>query len=194
MNKELLVDEHRQMMLSEEVLIRKCKENDRKAQNQLFHQYAPLMLSICQRYLKQRETAEDIMIDAFYRIMSKIHSFEGNGSFEGWMKRIVVNECLMELRRRKNQYLTVAIEEMTKPPEVDFVDHLVYEELIRLLDELPQGYRTVFNLYVIEGFKHKEIAEKLGISINTSKSQLILARRKLQALIKKKYRQKMIAC
>ena len=174
-------------------LLESCKSGDRRAQNKLFQLYAPTMLSICLRYLRQRETAEDIMIHAFYRVFTKLDSFKGQGSFEGWIKRIVVNECLMELRKRKTQYLTVSIDHMTSDPEYIEGSPLEYEELISMLDELPTGYRTVFNLFVIEGYKHKEIAEALGISINTSKSQLILARRKLQKLIKKKYRRSMSA-
>jgi len=181
------------MKVAEMDIIKACKSGDRKAQNMLFHQYAPLMLSICKRYLKQTEVAEDIMIHAFYKIFSKMDTFDHKGSFEGWMKRIVVNECLMELRKKKSQYLTVAIEDMTKEPEVAWQDTLEYEELLSLLNGLPDGYRTVFNLYVIEGYKHREIAEQLGVSINTSKSQLILARRKLQGLIKKKYASRLSA-
>lgn len=170
-----------------------CVKQDRAAQNQLFHQYAPLMLSICRRYMKTTELAEDMMIHAFQKIFMKVGTFSFNGSFEGWMKRIVINECLMELRKKKNQYLTVSIDEMINDPIVEWDHRLEYEELLALLNELPVGYRTVFNLYVIEGFKHKEIAEQLGVSINTSKSQLILARRKLQGLIKKKYKIKVSA-
>ena len=106
------------------------------------------------------------------------------------MKRIVINESLMELRKKRNMNLTVPVDEVDSQVYVDFVDKLEYEEILALLDELPDGYRTVFNLYVLEGYKHREIAEMLGISINTSKSQLILARRKLQKLIKKKLRLK----
>ncbi len=173
--------------MSEKELILACRQNDRRAQNVLFHQYAPMMLGICMRYIRQKEIAEDILVSAFFKIFTKIESYKESGSFEGWMKRIVINECLMEIRRRKSQYLTVSLEDSFKEPLVEWQDDLEFEEILQLLDELPDGYRTVFNMYVLEGYKHKEIAEKLGISINTSKSQLILARRRLQALIKKKY-------
>lgn len=181
------------MMANEKHIIAKCIQDDRKAQNELFHTYAPLMLSICFRYLKNKEAAEDILIHAFKKIFEKIGTFKQEGSFEGWMKRIVINECLMELRKKKNQYLTVSMDDMNYEPEYFEPDNLEYEEILKLLDFLPNGYRTVFNLYVIEGFKHKEIAAQLGISINTSKSQLILARRKLQLLLKKKCDIKRIA-
>ena len=171
-------------------LIERCKKSDRAAQNELFVQYAPVLLSICQRYMRSQDLAEDILVQSFFKIFTKIDSYNGDGSFEGWMKRIVINESLMELRKRKNLKMTVSVDEVDAQVYVDFVDVLEYEEILALLDDLPDGYRTVFNLYVLEGYKHREIAEELGISINTSKSQLILARRKLQKLIKKKLRLK----
>ncbi len=179
--------------MNEVQLIERCQRNDRKAQNQLWRQYAPLMMSICLRYLKQVETAEDILVQAFYKIFSKVDTFKGNGSFEGWLKRIVINECLMELRKRKSQFLTVSLDKITDEPMIEWDYQLEYEEILDLLNQLPEGYRTVFNLYVIEGYKHREIAEMLGISINTSKSQLLLGRRKLQNVIKKKYNRSRIA-
>jgi len=132
------------------------------------------------------DTAEDMVVQGFYKIFNKLDTYSGSGSFEGWMRRIIINECLMELRKTKNFALTIPIEKAENKITVEIKDNLSYNEVLSLLDQLPPGYRTVFNLYAIEGFKHREIAEKLGISINTSKSQLILARRKLQQLIKKK--------
>jgi RNA polymerase sigma-70 factor (ECF subfamily) len=138
--------------------------------------------------MKNEVDAEDALIKGFYKIFKNLHSFKGEGSLEGWMKRIVVNECLMLLRKNHNINMMVAIDDASvmNSLKVDFVDNLTYEEVLALLDELPVGYRTVFNMYVIEGYKHREIGEKLGISINTSKSQLILAKKKLQQLVKKK--------
>lgn len=175
--------------MEEKELIQRCQRKERKAQNELWKQYAPLMMSICLRYLKHVESAEDILVQAFYRIFRKIDTFKGEGSFEGWLKRVVVNECLMDLRKRKSSFLTVSIDKILVEPKVDWIDNLEYEEVLSLLNGLPEGYRTVFNLYVIEGYKHKEIAALLGVSINTSKSQLLLARRRLQEMFKKKYNQ-----
>ena len=168
-------------------VIQRCLNEDRSAQNHLFRIYAPGFMSICQRYMKSIDLAEDVLTQAFFKIFTKISTYKGDGSFEGWMRRILVNECLMELRKRKNFSITIPLDELSTDPSVEFEDPLTYEEILSLLHELPDGYRTVFNLYVIEGYKHREIAEKLGISINTSKSQLILARRKVQKLIKKKF-------
>lgn len=176
------------MELSE--IISRCRRNNRSAQNFLFERYAPIFKSICMRYMSSEDIAEDVLIQAFYKIFIKIRTFKHEGSFEGWMKRIVINECLMELRKTKNLSLTVPMNEEVGEWKVEMRDNLEYEELLKLLKELPSGYRTVFNMYVIEGYKHREIAEKLGISINTSKSQLILAKRKLQQLIKKKWTSK----
>lgn len=173
--------------MTENELIKGCLKGDRKSQNLLFQQFGPMMLSVCMRYLKQKETAEDILINSFFKVFDKIGTYKSKGSFEGWIKRIVINECLMEIRRKKSQYLTISLDETFVEPEVMYDKTLEYEDIVSLLKELPDGYRTVFNLYVMEGYKHREIAEMLGISVNTSKSQLILARRKLQKMIKKKY-------
>lgn len=184
---ELELPSESMIPMEEKDLILLCQRQNRSAQNALWQQYAPLMMSICLRYLKHMETAEDILVQSFYRIFRKIDTFKSEGSFEGWMKRIVVNECLMEIRKRKSNFLTLAIDDINEDPYEEAIDTLEYEELLQLLDSLPDGYRTVFNLYVIEGYKHKEIADSLGISINTSKSQLLLARRRLQEYYKKKY-------
>ena len=167
-------------------IIEACQRGERKAQNELFSSYGPLFLSICMRYLPSKADAEDILIGGFYKIFLHINKFEHKGSFEGWMKRIIINECLMELRKKKSLSVTLSLDNINEHPRVEWQDNLVYQELLALLTQLPLGYRTVFNMYVIEGYKHKEIGEKLGISINTSKSQLILARRKMATLLKKK--------
>lgn len=135
------------------------------------------------RYTKQYEEAEDVMIHAFYKIFDKIDSYNGDGSFEGWMKRILVNEALMHIRKRNNLHLAVEVQDIDVPETTNVVDQLQYEDLLVLLEQLPVGYRTIFNLYVIEGYKHREIAELLDISINTSKSQLILAKKRMKKLV-----------
>jgi len=138
--------------------------------------------------MKTSEDAEDALIQAFYKIFSKIDQYSGQGNFEGWMRRIIVNECLMALRKKNNFSMSVEINNIEIENPVTVEDRLAYEELLLVLNKLPTGYRTVFNLYVIEGYKHREIADKLQISINTSKSQLILAKRRLREIIKKKHK------
>ncbi|MBK9736993.1 MAG: sigma-70 family RNA polymerase sigma factor [Saprospiraceae bacterium] len=168
-------------------IIVKCKNQEAEAQKALYEMYKDQMFAICMRYVKLSHDAEDVFIDAFFKILTKIDHFKGEGSFEGWMRRIMVNESLMYLRKKNNLRMTVEL------PEQDIADitptdedSLTFDEIMAVMDELPAGYRTVFNLYVFEDFKHREIADILGISINTSKSQLILAKKRLLELIKKK--------
>ncbi len=164
-------------------IIQGCRRADAKCQKELYDRYAPLFLSMAMRYTKQYENAEDVMVHTFFKIFDKIDSYKGAGSFEGWMKRILVNEALMYIRKKNNLKMTVEISEIDRPETVNVVDQLQYTELVKLLEKLPVGYRTIFNLYVIEGYKHREIAELLGISINTSKSQLILAKKRMRSFI-----------
>jgi len=170
-----------------EEIIQACRTGDRMGQKALYDKYASLMMGICMRYCKQREDAEDVLCNGMYRIMTKIGQYSGTGNFEGWMKRVMINECLMHLRKKKIRFEEVEEHLHLASKELSVEDFLIYEDVLRLLDYLPPGYRTVFTLYVIEGYKHKEIAEELGISINTSKSQLILAKKRLQEIVKKKY-------
>jgi len=171
--------------VEEKDLIRLCRKGDRQAQRQLYERYAPKMLGLCRRYVPALEDAEDVLLESFFKVFTHIDRFRGEGSFEGWIRRIVVNEALMFLRKRNNFRMTVEISEaeITAMPKV--VSQLAEQEILDLLDQLPHGYRTVFNLYVIEGYKHREIAEMLEISINTSKSQLILAKKRMRELVEK---------
>ncbi|NNE25338.1 MAG: sigma-70 family RNA polymerase sigma factor [Saprospiraceae bacterium] len=170
-----------------ENLLKGIKAQDPSAQKALYDRYSGLFYAICLRYLKNPVEAEDVMIESFYKIFTKINQFNDEGSFEGWMKRIVVNQSLMQIRKNSNLNLHVDIENAYDLNEKEkAIDNLNHEALMELIQSLPVGYRTVFNLYVIEGYKHREIADQLGISINTSKSQLILAKKKLRELYKKK--------
>ncbi|MDH3243176.1 MAG: sigma-70 family RNA polymerase sigma factor [Saprospiraceae bacterium] len=151
----------------------------------LYDRYAPVLFGICRRYIRQNEDAEDVLLETFYKIYSNIGQYGFKGSFEGWMKRIAINESLMFLRKNKNPYLRAELNDIFVEGSPNVEELLFEQDVMKLLEQLPVGYRTVFNLYVIEGYKHREIAEQLGISINTSKSQLIQAKRKLSQLIKK---------
>lgn len=142
------------------------------------------MFSVCRRYVMQLQEAEDILVCGFTKVFQKLDQFKGKGSFEGWIRRIMVNEALTFIRRNKSMYLEVEIEKAGREPDLQKLsDQLEVEDLEKMIDRLPMGYKTVFNLYAIEGFSHKEIAEKLGISENTSKSQLSRARVHLQRLL-----------
>ncbi len=170
--------------MTEKEIIEGCQRQERKAQQVLYERYSPKMFGLCRRYLRKQEDAEDVLIEAFFKVMTKIDQYHGNGSFEGWIRRIVVNESLMFLRKQHNFQMTVEVSNIEIKTEISVEDELAAQDILNLLDRLPTGYRTVFNLYVIEGYKHREIAEILGISINTSKSQLILAKKRLQSLVK----------
>ena len=169
---------------SEEKLIAACRKGDRKAQCELYEKYAPLMYSVCRRYVIELQEAEDVLVCGFTKVFSKIDQFSGDGSFEGWVRRIMVNESLTYLRRNKSMFLEVEIEKAEREPDYQQLhNQLEVEDLHKMIDLLPTGYKTVFNLYAIEGFSHKEIAEKLGVSENTSKSQLSRARAHLQKML-----------
>ncbi|KPM46613.1 RNA polymerase sigma factor [Jiulongibacter sediminis] len=164
---------------SEYELAKAIKQGDRKAQTLLYDRYSGLMLAICQRYLGDKMLAEDVMIQGFMKIFDKIGQFSFNGSFEGWIKRIMVNEALMKLRSVKN--IEVDMDEVSASNfKTNETTSLEREDLMKMIQSLPQGYRTVFNLYAIEGYSHAEIATQLGISEGTSKSQLSRARALLQ--------------
>jgi len=166
----------------EQELIQGCRRGDRIAQKQLYETYSPKMYGLCCRYLKDPMHAEDALVTAFTRILEKIEQFKGDGSLENWIKVIVIREALAVIRKnqlQRNETDLEAIENRAAGIQ-DFGDPFDTEELLCMIQDLPEGYRTVFNLYAIEGYSHMEIAEKLSISENTSKSQLSRARAFLQ--------------
>jgi RNA polymerase sigma factor (sigma-70 family) len=168
----------------EEELIKGCMRRERVAQQQLFDLYSSKMYGICFRYVRHAMEAEDIMVTAFTKIFERIHQFKGEGSFEGWVRRVMVNEALTHLRRARTMYLETELEQADREPDFSQLsDHLEAEDLMNMIQELPAGYRVVFNMYAIDGYSHKEIAEQLGISENTSKSQLSRARVYLQKML-----------
>lgn len=161
----------------ESELIARCRAGNGNAQRQLYERYAGRFFGICCRYIKDRMEAEDVLVSGFTRILNKLDQYKGEGSFEGWMKRVIVNEALTHLRRTRNLYLQIDLERAHGEPEIQALpDGLEADDLLRLVADLPQGYRTVFNLYAIEGYSHQEISTLLGIRENTSKSQLSRAR------------------
>ena len=169
--------------MTEKELIEACKRKDRKGQKLLYDRYSPKMFGVCKRYARSREDAEDVLLEGFYKVFKNIEQFKGAGSFEGWIRRIMVNESLMFLRKKHNFQLTVEVSNIEIKTEVNAEQDLMAEDILNMLAKLPTGYRTVFNLYVLEGYKHREIADIMGISINTSKSQLILAKKRMQAML-----------
>lgn len=167
--------------MEESLLIHLCLKQDLTAQEFLYKKYAPRFLALILRYISRRDDAEDVLVEAIFKIFTKLHTFKKEGSFEGWMKRLVVNDCLMFLR--KNKMITVDIDtinEVNSDLDNPFFMEKDIEALKRVINSLPSGYKIIFNLYVVEGYKHKEIAQLLGISVNTSKSQLIHAKRSIR--------------
>jgi RNA polymerase sigma-70 factor (ECF subfamily) len=172
------------LQVSEDELIQGCLKRERTSQKQLYDTFSSKMYGICYRYVKDPMLAEDVLVTAFTKIFEKIDQFKGDGSFEGWIRRIMVNESLTCLRRNRTMYVETDLESADRQPDYDNLsDHLHVEDLMTMIESLPAGYRIVFNMYAIDGYSHKEIADHLGISENTSKSQLSRARVYLQKLL-----------
>ncbi len=169
--------------LSESELIKACINKESLAEKALYDKYKSRLFAICLRYLKNKEEAEDIFTNGFIQIFSNLKSYSGKGSFEGWMKKIMVNECLMEIRKSSDSKNFIEIEDFPLSAPETIFSELGVQEILKLIHELPVQQRTVFNLYVFEDYSHEEIAKEMGISIGGSKSQLSRARKKLQDLI-----------
>ena len=171
-------------------LIQACKKQQRDAQRQVYELLARKLYYTCSRYLKKEEEIEEAMADAFYIIFTKIDQLKEELAFEGWAKKIAVNQCLMQLKKNVNFNLYLEDVSLKNQPLTDEMCELEEEDLLNLLNYLPDGCKTVFSLFVIEGFSHKDIAEKLQISEGTSKSQLNAAKTKLKDLVNQFYYQK----
>lgn len=163
-------------------IIKLAVENNRQAQQQIYGRFSPKMLSVCRQYIKDIQLAEDVMITAFMKVFTNLSKFENKGSFEGWIRRVMVNECISYLRVQKKVKFVedeIYIEESFNATDSQFS----IDQIQSLIDALPDGYKMIFNLYAIEGYKHNEIAKMLNINEGTSKSQLSHARKMLQTQI-----------
>lgn len=171
---------------SEPEILQACRRGDRKAQKQLYDRLAPKMMAVCLRYMGTRDDAEDILQEGFITLFSRLDSYSGEGSFEGWARKIFVNTALMNLRKKDALKMSEDLETAwnVSSDGVSQIQSAGYHELLKLIAGLPTGYRTVFNLFVVEGYSHKEIAQALGITEATSRSQLQRARVMLQNKIK----------
>jgi RNA polymerase sigma-70 factor (ECF subfamily) len=167
--------------LNEAKLISLCLKQDRKAQKMLYEKHGPTMKLVCLRYLYDKALAEEILNKAFFKVFGKLKQYKNNGSFEGWIRKIVVNECL-DCNRQYKQ--TIRLEEQfdhrgfSTQPEVENNHNLAF--ILRAVNQLPEGYRLVFNMIEIDGFTHKEVADKLGITASASRSQLTKAKKALR--------------
>lgn len=173
------------MQTTENELIRKCLNNDSKALKRLYELYAPKMFGVCLRYAKNQMEAEDILQEGFIKIFSNLHRFKFEGSFEGWIRRTFVNTSINHYKKNLKHARELDIEDVeTENPKGEKVlDKLSADEILSVVQNLPEGYRMVFNLNVLEGYTHKMIGEMLSISENTSKSQLLRAKRLLREKI-----------
>ncbi|MGC6432241.1 MAG: RNA polymerase sigma factor [Jejuia sp.] len=173
-----------QLHKNEDALIKKALKNNREAQHVLFEMHAPKMLSVCRYYIKDIHQAEEAMLNGFFKVFKNLKHYRAEGSFEGWIRRIMIRESISYLRQKKSI-------EFVSNEDVSTVDYsnslqtdLEVNDIQKLIDALPEGYRMVFVMYAIEGYKHHEIAEVLNITAGTSKSQLFKARKLLQEQIK----------
>ncbi|WMI64043.1 RNA polymerase sigma factor [Aestuariibaculum sp. YM273] len=173
-----------QLHKNESTLIKRAVKNNREAQHTLFESHAPKMLSVCRYYIKDVYQAEEVMMNGFFKVFTNLKSFRSDGSFEGWVRRIMVRECISYLRQQKN--IEFPVEEVDFKNEFtnNIETEIEVEEIQQLIDELPEGYKIVFVMYAIQGYKHQEIATMLNIAESTSKSQLFKARKLLQEKIK----------
>lgn len=167
----------------ESKLIAACIKGNARAQRQLYEQYAPAMLGVCMRYTADYATSQDMLQDGFIKVFTKLESFTGEGAFGGWLRKIFVTTCL-EFLRQKNALNGAEdigeLNNLSMDGHESVIDSLSAADLMECVAKLPSGYRTVFNMYAIEGFSHAEIAEELQISENTSRSQFMRARNMLQ--------------
>lgn len=172
--------------MDEKKLIQACIKEDKSAQKALYDLFSAKMYFVCLRYARHEAEAQDILQDAFIKVFDKLDSFRFNGSFEGWVRRIMVNTALNYCRKSTYKYENIGIEDyQDKVVNSKAISRLSEQELLGIIQQLPDGYRMVFNLYIIEGYNHKEIAEMLSISENTSRSQLAKARKWMQNVLEK---------
>ena len=168
-------------------LVESARSGDRRAQKAIYDTLSGKMYAVCLRYMADKDSAQDILQDGFVTLFTKLDSYSGDGSFEGWARKIFVNTALMALRKKdilkQADDVDAAWDITSQDPTI--IQRMGYKELLDLISTLPPGFRTVFNMYVLEGYSHKEIAETLGISETTSRSQLQRARSLLQSKIKR---------
>lgn len=175
--------------MTEEQLIEGCKQGKRLAQKELYETYSRKMMGVCLRYVGDRETARDLLQDGFVKVFTCIDSYSGIGSFEGWMRKIFVNCALEYLRKSDVLRESTDLDNTAELVQTDgsAVSNMSAAELMKLVEELPAGFRTVFNLFAIEGYSHKEISEMMNITESTSRSQFTRAKQLLQRRIKDLY-------
>ena len=174
--------------MTEEYIIAGCLHNEPAAQRELFNRYSPKMLAVCYRYAQNREDAEDMLQEAFIKVFTQIHTFQNKGAFEGWIRRIIVHTCINFLKKYKkfNDSLDLGQAGYVQVKEETIPSIMQAKQVTECIRALPMGYRTVLNLYAIEGYSHREIATMLDIEESTSRSQYTRAKSMLEGLLVKK--------
>ena len=176
-------------MFKEEIILKGCQEGKRHAQKELYDRFVSTMLAVCLRYARSRDEAEDLLQEGFLRVFQNINTFRQQGSLEGWIKRIMVNHALNHHKKNRKTPFFEDVDEISESEIIDqeenpeITEPVPPEKLLNFIQSLPEGYRMVFNLHVFEDYSHKDIALSLNISENTSKTQLMKARRHLQKKI-----------
>lgn len=184
-------------MINQEILIQGCVDGDRKCQQKLYEMYYGKMMVVCMRYTHDRDEALDVFQEAFIKVFKNLARYGNKGSFEGWIRRIMVNTAIDHIRKNKKLKEMVQLnEEITSVEEEeeaeDLLDKINFQDLLDCVQDLSPAYRSVFNMYVVDGFSHKEIAEELGISEGTSKSNLAKAKMNLKKVMLSKHKNLMI--
>jgi RNA polymerase sigma factor (sigma-70 family) len=179
------LDQKSNYNISEPDLIEGCIKGDRRMQEELYRRFSPKMYAVCLRYAGNADDARDLLQEGFIKVYKNLHRFRAEGSFEGWIRRVFINTSIEQFRKKSARLSTVTEKEENaiEDPDITALDSLAERDIINIIQELSPGYRTVFNLYVVEGYSHKEIGEMLGISEGTSKSQLARAKSVLQKKI-----------
>lgn len=184
---------HQTVQMTEEAILQGCLQNNATSQRELYTRYSPKMLAVCYRFAHNREDAEDMLQEGFIKVFSQIHTFRNQGAFEGWIRRIVVHTCINHLKKNKrfNESVDIIHANSIQVREESVPSIVQAKQIVECIRLLPMGYRTVLNLYAIEGYTHKEIAEMLDIEESTSRSQYTRAKQMLEdILVKKKIIQK----
>ena len=175
--------------MTEEAILQGCLKNEAAAQRELYNRYSPKMLAVCYRFAHNREDAEDMLQEGFIKVFSQMHTFQNKGAFEGWIRRIIVHTCINNLKKNKrfNESLDIVHANGIQVREESVPSIVQAKQIVECIRILPIGYRTVLNLYAIEGYSHKEISDMLDIEESTSRSQYTRAKQMLEdILIKKK--------
>jgi RNA polymerase sigma factor (sigma-70 family) len=169
-----------------DIIIEGCLRGDRICQKKLFERFSGKMLAVCMRYAKHKMEAEDLLQDGFVKVFLNLDQFKNEGSFEQWIRRIMINNAIKNYHKKSNQNELSGLDNVQESGhEPEILDQLSERELLNMIAELPDGYRMVFNLFAIEGYSHKEISENLNIEESTSRSQLVKARKVLQEKLTK---------